>query len=102
MVIRRTGSSLLVVVEGDGGGGLWEAPVAERPVCDWSVLYCLGGEGAGTGGVFGGGEKAEVVVPVIGCTPTGVGWVGSVGSSLIDSDLISGKSGSSTLMGGNV
>ena len=71
-------------------------------VRDWSVLYCLGGEGAGTGGVFGGGEKAEVVVPVIGWTPNGVGWVGCVGSSLIDSDLISGKSGSSTLMAGNV
>ena len=98
LVIRRTGSSLLVVVEGDGGGGLWEALVAERPVCDWSVLYCLGGEGAGTGGVFGGGEEAEVVAPVMGWTPNGVGWVGSAGSSLIDSDLISCKSGCSTLM----
>ena len=27
LVVRRTGSSLLVVVEGDGGGGLREAPV---------------------------------------------------------------------------
>ena len=102
LVIRRTGSSLLVVVEGDGGGGLWEAPVAERAVRGWSVLYCLGGDGAGTGGVFGGGEKAGVVVPVTCWTPNGIGCVGSVGSSLIDSDLTSGKSGCSTLMAGRV
>ena len=102
LVVRRTGSSLLVVVEGDGGGGLWEAPVAERAVRGWGVLQCLGGDGAGNGGVFGGGEKAGVVVPVTCWTPNGVGCVGSVGSSLIDSDLTSGKSGCSTLMAGRV
>ena len=37
LVIRRTGSSLLVVVEGDGGGGLWEAPVAE--CADWRCFW---------------------------------------------------------------
>ena len=89
-------------LEGDGGGGLWEAPVAERAVRGWGVLQCLGGDGAGNGGVFGGGEKAGVVVPVTCWTPNGVGCVGSVGSSLIDSDLTSGKSGCSTLMAGRV
>ena len=65
-------------LEGDGGGGLWEAPVAERAVRGWGVLHCLGGDGAGNGGVFGGGEKAGVMVPVTGWTPNGVGCVGSV------------------------
>ena len=54
-VIRRTGSSLLVVGEGDGGGGLLVAPVEERAVRARCVVECLGGEGAGMGGVLGGG-----------------------------------------------
>ena len=35
LVIRRTGSSLLVVGEGDGGGGLLVAPVEERWLRIW-------------------------------------------------------------------
>ena len=56
--MRRTGSSLLVVGEGDGGGGLWVAPVAERAVRARWVVECLGGDGAGIGGVLGGGGEA--------------------------------------------
>ena len=58
LVIRRTGSSLLVVGEGDGGGGLLVAPVEERAVLAPCVAKCLGREGAGTGGVLGGGGMA--------------------------------------------
>ena len=56
-VIRRTGSSLLVVGEGEGGGGVCEAPVAERAVRVPGGVTCLGGDGAGNGGVLGGGEE---------------------------------------------
>ena len=54
MVIRRTGSSLLVVGEGDGGGGLLVAPVEERAAHARCVVECLRREGAGTGGVLRG------------------------------------------------
>ena len=54
--MRRTGSSLLVV--GEGGGGLGVAPVAELAVRARWVVECLGGYGAGTGGVLGGGGEA--------------------------------------------
>ena len=56
--MRRTGSSLLVVGEGDAGGGLWVAPVAERAVRARWVVVCLGGDRVGIGGVLGGGGEA--------------------------------------------
>ena len=56
--MRRTGSSLLVVGEGDAASGLWVAPVAERAVRAWWVVECLRGDGAGIGGVLGGGGEA--------------------------------------------
>ena len=56
--MRRTGSSLLVVGEGDGGGGLWVAPVAERAVRALWVVECLGGDGAGIG-VFWEAEEGR-------------------------------------------
>ena len=59
--MRRTGSSLLVVGEGDGGGGLWVAPVAERAVRVRWVVERLGGDGARTGGVLGGGGRPPAV-----------------------------------------
>ena len=60
LVIRMTGSSLLVVGEGDGGGGLLVAPVEERAVLVRCVVECLGREGAGNGGVLGGGGPGVV------------------------------------------
>ena len=75
LVIRRTGSSLLVVGEGDGGGGLWVAPVAERAVRARWVVECLGGDGARTGGVLGGGGEASVMVTAADWTPIDEWWV---------------------------
>ena len=73
LVIRMTGSSLLVVGVGDGGGGLLVAPVEERAVLARCVVECLEREGAGIGGVLGGGGLAIVVVTVVGWI-TAEGW----------------------------
>ena len=53
LVVRMTGSSLLVVGEGEGGGGLLVAPVEERAVPAFCLMECLERVGAGIGGVFG-------------------------------------------------
>ena len=41
LVIRMTGSSLLVVGVGDGGGGWLVAPVEERGVLALCIVECL-------------------------------------------------------------
>ena len=62
LVVRMTGSSLLVVGEGEGGGGLLIAPVEERAVPVVCGTECLERIGEGIGGVLGGGGVAVAVV----------------------------------------
>ena len=65
-------------------------------------VECLGGDGAGIGGVLGGGGEASVMVTAADWTPIEEWWVDSSGSSLTGSDLISGKSDCSNLTVGKV
>ena len=104
LVVRMTGSSLLVVGEGEGGGGLLVAPVEERAVPALRLLECLERVGAGIGGVLGGGGVAKVVVIVVGwMTVEGWWWLSdSLGSSLTVSSLTSDKSDCSVLAAGMV
>ena len=98
-----TGSSMVVVGEGEGGGGLLVAPVEERAVPALRLLECLERVGAGIGGVLGGGGVAKVVVIVVGWMTVEGWWVSnSLGSSLTLSSLTSGKSGCSGFAAGMV
>ena len=58
LVVRMTGSSLLVVGEGEGGGGLLVAPVEERAVPAVCGTECLERMGERNGRVLGGGGVA--------------------------------------------